>query len=44
MTERGFPEKFTVDPTAPTFTAENLQTGKGLTGDEPLQRRLHLAY
>ena len=44
MTERGFPEKFTVDPTAPTFTAENLQTGKGLAGGDPLQRLRRAGY
>ncbi len=38
MTRRGTPEKFSFDPTAPTFEEENLISGKGLAGGNPLHR------
>lgn len=44
MTRRGIPEKFTVDPAAPTFGPENLETGKGLAGGNPFQRVQHTGY
>jgi len=44
MTRRGIPDKFTVDPAAPSFGPENLETGKGLAGGNPFQRLQHSGY
>lgn len=38
MTRRGNPEQFTIDPAAAVFDADNIDTGKGLIGGDPLRR------